>query len=492
MLLAFAATLLEPRPSSWAQVGLAALVSSAAGALILLAPWDRLPVWAQAFPALATFITVGLLSDATSGAASGYGPLVLLPVMTLALTQAAWLVALGSLAAGAVFLVPTFLLGQASYPPGDLRRALLTTAALGVVGFAVRALVNQKRVAATEAEERAEDLAAHASAIDALAMAVHGVATSDDGEQAICESVRLLTDASVTFIARANDAQSLEIVASSGRDFTGDVIRIGKEPSGCGVAFVTGERFFVEDVRTSTTTSYKLKKGGAMCVSMLYEPVFLNERCVGVLAAGWTERTEGVNAQAAAAIELLGHQTAITLHRSQLIHQLEASALTDELTQVANRRQWEQDLPRELARAGRADTPVAIAMIDIDHFKRFNDTHGHQGGDDLLRKAAAAWKTALRAGDVITRYGGEEFGVILPSCSPDEALIVAERLRSAAPEGTTCSIGLASWRPGETHDELVARADAALYAAKNSGRNCVVVAEDGEGARVAEPAVAAA
>jgi diguanylate cyclase (GGDEF)-like protein len=131
---------------------------------------------------------------------------------------------------------------------------------------------------------------------------------------------------------------------------------------------------------------------------------------------------------------------------------------------------WDQELPRELARAARSGQPLCVALIDLDNFKAFNDQHGHQAGDRLLKAAGAAWWANLRKTDLLVRYGGEEFAVLLPDCGLDDAMAIAERLRTAQPEGT-CSIGVAAWDADETEDELLRRADEAMYAAKASGRN---------------------
>ena len=108
-------------------------------------------------------------------------------------------------------------------------------------------------------------------------------------------------------------------------------------------------------------------------------------------------------------------------------------------------------------------------MIDIDHFKAFNDRHGHPSGDALLRRAAEAWRNRLRPGDIIARYGGEEFTVLLPDCGTPQALAVADALRTLMPSGQTCSVGVATWDGQESGPQLVARADEALYDAKRAG-----------------------
>ena len=158
---------------------------------------------------------------------------------------------------------------------------------------------------------------------------------------------------------------------------------------------------------------------------------------------------------------------------------LAALAGQDALTGLSNRRTWDEALPRALRAADRSGAPLCIALLDLDHFKRFNDEHGHQVGDRLLRDAAASWQGRLRAGDLLARYGGEEFGLLLPGCSPPEALDLLARLRQVTPEGQTFSAGVAAYSTGEDSASLLARADAALYRAKGGGRDCVAVAADG-------------
>jgi diguanylate cyclase (GGDEF)-like protein len=116
-----------------------------------------------------------------------------------------------------------------------------------------------------------------------------------------------------------------------------------------------------------------------------------------------------------------------------------------------------------------------VALIDLDHFKRFNDEFGHQAGDRLLRSAGAAWKQALRGVDQIARYGGEEFIVLLPDAGDEHAATVIARMRVTTPAGQTFSAGISTWIPPETSEELIARADRALYRAKRTGRNRTVL-----------------
>ena len=168
--------------------------------------------------------------------------------------------------------------------------------------------------------------------------------------------------------------------------------------------------------------------------------------------------------------------------RAQAEDKLEELATTDALTGLTNRRKFDASIDAEWRRATRQKTPVALLMIDADHFKAYNDTFGHQAGDEVLIGIAICISDSLRrAGDCGARYGGEEFAVLLPAFSAEEALDVAENIRLKVQqwsEHTSISIGVASMTPDVTQEwsELVGAADKALYAAKAGGRNRCVVA----------------
>jgi diguanylate cyclase (GGDEF)-like protein len=167
---------------------------------------------------------------------------------------------------------------------------------------------------------------------------------------------------------------------------------------------------------------------------------------------------------------------------ARLLGKVTKLARTDALTGLPNRRSLDEELPRELARARRHDTPVCAVMLDLDHFKEFNDSRGHQAGDMLLKEIASAWRNTLRDTDFVAyygfvaRYGGEEFVLVLPDCDLDPAMAVVERVRAAMPQGRTCSAGVARWNGTESADELLARADVALYHAKRGGRDRAIIA----------------
>jgi diguanylate cyclase (GGDEF)-like protein len=162
---------------------------------------------------------------------------------------------------------------------------------------------------------------------------------------------------------------------------------------------------------------------------------------------------------------------------AQLMSRLAELARVDGLTGLSNRRSWDEELVKGLHRARRTSHPCAVALLDLDHFKRYNDTHGHQAGDALLRATAQALAARLRAGDLLARYGGEEFAVLLHGCDGANALKFFERLHGATLEGQTFSAGIAESDGKEEGSEVVQRADEALYRAKAGGRNRSVLAE---------------
>jgi diguanylate cyclase (GGDEF)-like protein len=166
--------------------------------------------------------------------------------------------------------------------------------------------------------------------------------------------------------------------------------------------------------------------------------------------------------------------------RELLAARLELTARTDALTGLPNRRAWDEELEREILHAARTETPLCMALLDLDFFKQFNDLNGHTAGDSHLKEVAAVWRTRLRSADLIARYGGEEFAVLLTATDTAQSREVVETLRNSVPFDETVSAGIAQWDGTESGAELFARADAALYEAKRSGRDRTVAAASPE------------
>lgn len=159
-----------------------------------------------------------------------------------------------------------------------------------------------------------------------------------------------------------------------------------------------------------------------------------------------------------------------------LIDRMQRVAREDALTGAINRRGLDDVVPVEFARARRSGHPLTLVMIDLDHFKRYNDRRGHPAGDAVLRGAAQAWLKQLRPTDMLARYGGEEFTLLLPDTDAKQAEQLVDRLRAPVPDRQTFSAGIATWDGHETAAEILQRADAALLQAKKSGRNRTMIA----------------
>lgn len=175
--------------------------------------------------------------------------------------------------------------------------------------------------------------------------------------------------------------------------------------------------------------------------------------------------------------------TLVVCRMAELLRRVEAQAAhlnrlarIDELTGLPNRRAWKNEAEQAYRRARRDGTPLSIAILDLDHFKQFNDTYGHPAGDGLLRAAAAVWQAQFRDVDMLARYGGEEFVVLFVDARAHEVREALSRCAMTTPLRQTFSGGVATWDGVESMDELIQRADMALYEAKRKGRNRVVLA----------------
>jgi diguanylate cyclase (GGDEF)-like protein len=184
---------------------------------------------------------------------------------------------------------------------------------------------------------------------------------------------------------------------------------------------------------------------------------------------GWA-RSVALVKDTEAAMSLMAIEASVALEQADLLRTVQELARTDQLTGIPNRRAFEEMLPVVLAGAT-PGAPLCVAMLDLDHFKAYNDGHGHLAGDLFLQDVTRAWSRELRGTDVLARFGGEEFVVVLRDCVLKDAASVLDKLRRVTPADQTVSIGIAQWDGVESRQALVQRVDEALYTAKASGRN---------------------
>lgn len=215
-------------------------------------------------------------------------------------------------------------------------------------------------------------------------------------------------------------------------------------------------------------------------------PLTAQGAALGLLYVSGGAQTDRVQAQAL--VESMAEQLGLALVNLQLREKLRLQSLRDPLTGLFNRRYLDESLQREVSRCQRRKLPLAVLMLDVDHFKSFNDTHGHAAGDALLTAIAHALQANTRGEDLVCRYGGEEFTIVLVEASREDALRRAEQIRAAVAAVSvqylrqtlgprTVSIGLAMLpEHGQTPAALLQQADAALYRAKAEGRDRVACA----------------
>jgi diguanylate cyclase (GGDEF)-like protein len=308
--------------------------------------------------------------------------------------------------------------------------------------------------------------AAIASDIEIAANIARDLCRVGDFRARMCQAVQQLTGADYVALLEPDASGEHAITAQAGSSaaapggFAVAALASLPHPGGSVAAGPDAGRALAEMIELSDRES-----------TVRCENLTLDGRHVGLLVVGWNVRGRRLPERTATLLGMVAAEAAVAIDRGNLLSRLEELSRRDELTGLLNRRVFNEELERELATATRHERPLCVVMLDLDHFKAYNDTHGHQAGDRLLKSAAAAWTKELRGTDLIARYGGEEFVVILPDCDTGGAVLLAERLRHVMPAGATCSAGVATLKRFDTASRLIDRADRALYRAKASGRD---------------------
>jgi diguanylate cyclase (GGDEF)-like protein len=312
---------------------------------------------------------------------------------------------------------------------------------------------------------------------------LQGCRSLDEATLGLRSAMANLFPACAGSINLLNASQNLIAMASSwGEPIGGDS---AFAPDECW-ALRLGHPYPEEHARAAFSCRHLQREEGDDARETLCIPLFAQGSTLGTLVLA---NNEGISHDTRHAAIAAAEQVSLAIANLRLQETLRTQSLRDELTGLFNRRYLEVSLSRDLTRAIRRSQPLAVLMLDVDHFKRFNDTHGHDGGDALLAQFGALLAALVRTEDVACRYGGEEFTIVMQEADSALALDRAEDIRRHVEAmqvshrrqnlgQVTVSIGIASYpQHGDSPEQLMRRADRALYTAKNGGRNQVCVAD---------------
>lgn len=335
-----------------------------------------------------------------------------------------------------------------------------------------------------------DEIAFRSSLDDSLRSFLERISSSDPAktyESILTQTRRLLRADRASLWVFGEDANEIVSRAVAGLSLeAGETARTGRGESVSERVLESGKPLLVEDIEKSglpiapAFRKYKTR-------SFISYPLTICNRKVGLL--NFTDKTGGgdFNESDLSLLEIVGAQIAVSLERAEWqerANQFQLMSVTDPLTGLLNRRYLEERLTEELNRSKRYNYSMSCLMIDIDDFKNYNDSNGHQAGDMALKFIAHTLKAALRSADIACRYGGEEFCILLPQTSVTEAGVIAERIRQKVTDTAylygnfqplgrmSVSIGISGFvRHIDTAHSVIAAADHALYSAKRQGKN---------------------
>ena len=412
------------------------LVMAISGLAIVALPWQRLPLELRHVPGLTFCVGVVFLRHGAGGAEAAYGSvLLLLPVIWNAVYGRKIDLAIALAYLPLALLLPVALLEEYPANVEVPRSLLLLVLAIGIAAT-LRGLL---------------------ATIDSNDAALHQLVTSsadlhavDDPRPAVVDAVRQLVAADdAALFEEVDGALHLTAATDPARWSDDDVVHAEQLDPGR-FAFIGSDH----------ERRLQLRLGPG-------------DGTTRVVVARWHDAGRPPRQPVLRSLVILGSHAGLAIERAELVTALDRKANLDGLTGLPNRRAWDAALGRAIARADAEDTPLSMAILDLDHFKAFNDTQGHLAGDQLLCDITEAWTHALH-GDLIARWGGEEFAVLFENADLEQAEQVISRLRAATPGPVTFSAGLSDHRRGESASTLMATADAAMYQAKDLGRDRVV------------------
>lgn len=439
---------------------IAAVVAIVGGVAMLFVPWHRFSDRALLVLPITGFALIAAAGAAAPHLLEHYVPLYLLALIFVGLTQTP-----GTALVVFPLAIASFLIGTSADLPSEQFIGAVLTGVFGLfVAESLALVVTRYRSAERDVRE--------------LLMATRRLASAGDEKEAaelLCSvATKMLgADKAMVYTADMVTASRYTSRAWYGMDdaeqFTVD---IASESSGIGEALSTGETVFITDVARSTLVSHRILDQLDVA-SVLYIPLPGQVGHVGALAIGWQKRVRRLDDVSQTSIEVLSTEAGGALERLGVAAKLVQEAATDELTALLNRRAFNRHL--DAMRPG-----DVVVMIDLDHFKAINDERGHVAGDAALVTMADCLRHAARDSDLLARWGGEEFAVILTRSTLAGAQSMIERLRAAWVAGagpTTFSAGIAQRLDGEGPVMTLGRADSALYQAKQQGRDRIQVAD---------------
>jgi diguanylate cyclase (GGDEF)-like protein len=393
-------------------------------------------------------------------ASPGESALALIPVVCIALTGSGWVqLAVAMVATAVACIIPVAVVGPWDYTA--LRGPLVAIALALGIGIATRLLVSGVR-------REAEVAQGERQALQRVAEVVYTLFESPDVRSDLCSASLQVGRATMAILFEPTPDGAIRVTAQAGAEPAVVGLTLGPEESLTRL-LQEGRQHLENDIvaaQWDSSRAAEIWERGGRPDAILYQPLLRGSEPVGVLYVGWHDVLV-LSGPRVTAIGLLTHEAASLLTRADQVTRLTGMVTTDPLTGLPNRRAWESRIAQAAMQAG----PVTVAMIDLDNFKAFNDTHGHIAGDSLLRETADAWIGQLRGADLLARLGGEEFGLLLYDAELKSGYEIAERLRVCVTHGQTCCVGLAERRTGEPIESVVGRADQALYDAKAAGRD---------------------
>ncbi len=350
---------------------------------------------------------------------------------------------------------------RAEHLPDLVGAALLSVVVAGVLARVV---------------QRSDDASRAAHALLGAVTALHEVRTEDAAADVLAEVAEQLLTPSATLVMLTTSPGSALYTNRAQRGVDGELDERAIDApgvSGMGLAMSEGRALFVPHASGSPLGATGQRPTSASRPSCS-SPSRGSRATSAASSSAGAPRRRSSTPSASRSWQSCRTQAGSVLERLRSVGRLQVQATTDPLTGLANRRVFLDALER-LRPGG------AVVFVDLDHFKRLNDTLGHAAGDEVLRAFGAALRSSVRDGDCAARYGGEEFALVLPSAASvdmtEAARVVVERLGSRWEGPVTFSVGIATHRAGDTPAATLARADGAVYEAKARGRNTVVVAE---------------